>query len=260
MTLEGKVALVTGGGRGIGLGCSKALAAKGADIALTYRKNKESAEEGAREIEALGHKALAIQCDQTDEDQVNAAVAKTIEELGKIDILVCNAGVASRGNMVHDTTTKEMRLVMDTHVMGSFWFCRAATGSMREQGEGYIVLISSVATLAHGARGAPYSMAKSAMESLGKTLSKEEGPNGIRVNIVGPGLVETEMGRRLMKARTGKPLDELRADYPFGKICQPEDIGNAVAFLCSPEGSYISGQVLYVHGGGFIRNPASEPV
>ncbi len=256
MGLEGKVAFVTGGGRGIGRGCSLALARGGADIAIAYRKDEKTAEETAAEIRKLGRKARAIQCDVSQEDQVKAAVAEVVDQMGKIDILVCNAGIASRGNAVRDTSTEEMRRVLDTHIMGSFWCCREALDSMRASGDGRIIIISSVATISHGARGAPYNMAKSALESLMKTLCKEEGPNGIRVNAIGPGLIETEMGRRLVAARSGTDIKDLYATHPFGRVGQPEDIGNLAAFLCSDEGGYVSGQTIYVHGGGFTRPAA----
>lgn len=254
MDLGGRVAFVTGGGRGIGAGCSIALAKAGADIALTYRKDNDSAIEVAAEIEKLGRKALVLQCDVAQEDQVFTAAEQAVAELGKVDILVANAGIASRGNTVYDTPTEEFRRLFDTHIMGAIWSCKAVLDSMRKQGDGHIVIVSSVATIHHAAQGAPYNMAKAAMESLMMTLSKEEGPNGIRVNAIGPGLIETEMGRRLSRARGAEDIKDLYATYPFGRVGQPEDIGNLAAFLCSDEGSYISGQTIYVHGGGFERS------
>ena len=256
MNLDGRKALVTGGGRGIGAGCSLALAAAGADVAVIYRRGAEAADETVRAIEKLGRKAVKVQCDVSQEEQVSAAVKSVLDTFGSIDILIANAGIASRGNTVHDTSTEEMRRVMDTHVMGSFWCCKEVIGSMREQGRGHIIMISSVATMHHGANGAPYNMAKAAMESLMHTLCKEEGPNGIRVNVIGPGLIETEMGRRLVKARFNADVKDLYASHPFGRVGQPEDIGNLAAFLCSEEGSYVNGQVIYVHGGNFTTKPS----
>lgn len=253
MNLEGRVALVTGGGRGIGAGCSMAFAQAGADVALTYRKDEDSAKDTVAEIEKLGRKALPVRCDVSQEDQVAAAIKKVLGEFKKIDILVSNAGIASRGNSVLDTSTEEMRRVFDTHVMGTFWCCQGVIASMRDQGKGHIIIISSTATIGHAANGAPYNMAKSALESLTNTLSKEEGPNGIRVNTIGPGLIETEMGRRLVKARGTTDIKDLHAVSPFGRVGQPEDIGNLAAFLCTDEGSYVSGQTIYVHGGGFTQ-------
>lgn len=253
MNLTGKVAFITGGGRGIGKGCAMALARAGADIALTYRRDNDSAQQTVSEIEALGPKALALQCDVSEEEQVESAAKQAIEELGGVDILVANAGIASRGQTVYDTPSGEFLALFNTHVMGAIWSTKAVLASMRERGSGHIVLISSVATKQHGANSAPYSMAKAAMESLMLVLSREEGPNGVRVNAIAPGLIETEMGKRLSAAR-GSDIKDLYKVYPFGRVGQPEDIGNLAAFLCSQEGSYISGQVIYVDGGGFIRS------
>ncbi len=194
MKLDGRKAFVTGGGRGIGAGCSLALAEAGADVAVAYRRGAEAADETVQAIEKLGRKAVKVQCDVSQEEQVSAAVRSVLDTFGSIDILIANAGIASRGNSVHDTSTEEMRRVMDTHVMGSFWCCKEVIGSMRERGRGHIIMISSVATMHHGANGAPYNMAKAAMESLMHTLCKEEGPNGIRVNVIGPGKI-TGCGR-----------------------------------------------------------------
>jgi len=257
MNQQGRVALITGGGRGIGAGCSMALAEAGADLALTYRRDEASAEETAEKIRNLGRKAIAVQCDVSKEDQVKAAIEKVLAEMGKIDILVSNAGIASRGNSVRDTSTEEMLRVFDTHVMGSFWCCQGVIDSMRAQGRGHIIIISSVATKKHNANGAPYSMAKSALEALMIALSKEEGPNGIRINAIGPGLVETEMGRRLSKAHGSANIKDLYETHPFDRVCQPEDIGNLAAYLCSDADSYVNGQVIYVDGGDFLRPPSS---
>lgn len=258
MDLKGRVAIVTGGGRGVGQGCALALARAGADIALTFRKDELSARKTANIIESLGRRALPIRCDQTQEGQVIEAAQQVFEGFGHADIVVCNAGVASRGNSLRDTSTDEMRRLFDTHVMGSFWLVREMIDSMRAHGRGHVIFISSVATRHYGPMGGPYSMAKTAMEAMAKVLAKEEGPNGIRVNVIAPGLVETEMGRRLMRAREGKELEDLQERFPFGRICKPEDIGNLATFLCSAEGSYISGQVVYVDGGGFRRANAEE--
>lgn len=254
MDLSGKVALITGGNRGIGAGCAVALAKAGADIAFTYRRDEASASETKAEIEALGRKVFVDQADVSIEEQAKSVCENAIRHFGKVDILVANAGIASRGNTVRDTPTEEFRRLINTHVFGSLWVCQGVIDSMREQGDGRIILISSVATRRASPNGAPYTMAKTAMEALANTLALEEGPNGIRTNIIGPGLVETEMGRRLSKARGAGDIKDLYAVYPFGRVCQPEDIGNVAVFLSSDEGSYVNGQTIYVDGGGFIRN------
>jgi NAD(P)-dependent dehydrogenase (short-subunit alcohol dehydrogenase family) len=138
-----------------------------------------------------------------------------------------------------------------THAFGPWYLCHLVIPSMRTRPRGDIVMISSVATLHHAGGGAPYNMGKAALEALAFTLAKEEKKHGIRVNVVAPGLVETEMGRRLAKGAMG--VDDLRkldAVMPFGRVCQPEDVANAVRFLVSERAGYITGEKLNVHGGG----------
>jgi len=250
VSLEGRVALVTGGGRGVGQAVSLALAEAGADVAIVYRRDEEAAKETIKEIEALGRKAAMFQADVTDYDAVKAAVNKAVETFGKIDILVNNAGIASRGNSVLDTDVEEMRRVVATHAFGSFYFTQAVLPSMRQQPRGDIIFISSGAAESCGANGSPYNMGKRAMEALAETVAKEERRNGIRVNIIRPGVVETEMGRRLMRASRGiQNIKDMYATSPFGRVCQPSDIANVVAFLVSEKGEYISAATIKVSGG-----------
>ncbi len=254
MASSAKVALVTGGGRGIGRGCSLALAKAGVDIVVNYRKDEAEAQKTVKEIEAIGRRAIAVQADVAQESQIAAMIKTALEQMGRLDILICNAGIASRGNTVRETTTDEMRRVLDTHVMGSYWCVRESLDALRAQGNSRVILVSSIATQSCGERTAPYTMAKSAIETLTKVLSKEEGPHGVRVNCIAPGLIETDMGSRLVKGRSGADIKSLAATFPFGRVGQPEDIGNLAAFLCSDEAEYISGQIIYVHGGGFQRH------
>jgi NAD(P)-dependent dehydrogenase (short-subunit alcohol dehydrogenase family) len=251
MSLNGRVALVTGGSRGIGRAIALALAEDGADVAVNYRRDEAAAKEAVALIEALGRRARAYQACVDSYDENREMVEGVIADFGHIDILVNNAGIASRGNSVLDTDPAELERVVRIHALGPHYLCQLVLPSMRQRPRGDIVMISSTATLHHGANGAPYNMGKAAMEALAYTLAKEERPNGIRVNIVAPGLVETEMGRRLMKATAG--VDDLRkldALMPFGRVCQPEDVGNAVRFLVSEGASYLTGEKINVHGGG----------
>ncbi len=251
MTLEGRLALVTGGGRGIGRAIALALAEDGADVAVNYRRDRDAASEVVGMIRALGRKSAAFAASIDDRDQVAEMVEAIGRELGTPSILVNNAGIASRGLAVEHTDPAELERVMRVHALGPHFLCQQLIPGMRGQGRGDIVMISSVATLHHAANGAPYSMAKAAMEALALTLSKELRPDGIRVNIVAPGLVETEMGRRLIKARRGiDDLRELDAEMPFGRVCQPEDIAGAVRYLVSENASYVTGEKINVHGGG----------
>jgi NAD(P)-dependent dehydrogenase (short-subunit alcohol dehydrogenase family) len=187
-------------------------------------------------------------------------VEAAVRDFGAVDILVNNAGIASRGLAVADTDPLEMERVVRTHAFGAFYLSKLVLPSMRTRPRGDIIMISSVATMVNGANGAPYNMGKAALEALAQTLYKEERPNGVRVNIVAPGLVETEMGRRLVRATAG--VEDIKSMYsymPFGRVCQPEDIGAMVAFLCSEAANYVTGQRIYVSGGQDGRAGDAQP-
>jgi NAD(P)-dependent dehydrogenase (short-subunit alcohol dehydrogenase family) len=163
---------------------------------------------------------------------------------------VNNAGIASRGNSVEKTDPAELERVIRTHALGAHHLCQLVLPSMKQRPRGDIVMISSVATLHLAAGGAPYNMAKAALEALAFTLAKEVKKHGIRVNVVAPGLVETDMGRRLMKATANvHDLRTLDASMPFGRVCQPEDVANTVRWLVSERASYITGEKINVYGG-----------
>jgi 3-oxoacyl-[acyl-carrier protein] reductase len=250
MTLSGRVALVTGGSRGIGLAISMALAEDGADIAVNYRKDEHSAKTAVAAIEKLGRESKAYRAPVDDLEADQAMVDAVLADFGHVDILVNNAGIASRGQSVAMTDPEEMVRVVSTHAFGAHYLSKMVIPSMRERGRGDIVMISSGATAGNGANGAPYNMGKAAMEALAITLAKEERPNGIHVNIVAPGLVDTEMGRRLIKATQGvENIRDLDASMPFGRVCQPEDIANVVRFIVSDGAGYVTAQRIYVDGG-----------
>jgi 3-oxoacyl-[acyl-carrier protein] reductase len=248
--LDGRVALVTGGGRGIGRAISLSLAEDGADVALTYNRDEESAAATVKEIEALGRRAVALQGAVESLEDDERCVASAQGELGPIDILVNNAGIASKGRAVVDTDPEETSRLLAAHAVGPHHLCRLVLPAMRERERGDIVFISSVATDSMAANGAPYNMGKAAMEALAATLAKEERRYGIHVNVVAPGLVETEMGRRLVRAGGVTDMRTLDAVMPYGRVCQPEDIADAVRYLVSDGASYVTGQKIRVHGGG----------
>ncbi len=253
MSLAGRVALVTGGSRGIGRGVALCLARDGATIAINYRKDEEAAKETQRELEGMGRAARTYACDLTsDYETVKAMVDRVASDFGRLDIGVNNAGIASRGNSGFDTEIAELQRVMNIHFYGAYYCSKAALPHLRKQARGDIVFISSTGADRPRANGAPYTAAKRAMEALAITLSLEEQRHGIRVNVVRPGLVETDMGRRLMRATGGvQDLKDLYETYPFGRVCQPEDIGGAVAYLCSQQAAYVSGATITVAGGPF---------
>ena len=249
MTTEGRVAIVTGGSRGIGRGISLALAKAGADVAICFRRDEDAAKSTVAEIEAMGRKAAAFPADVTDYEKVKEAVAKAVDTFGRIDILVNNAGIASRGQHIADTDIEEMHRVMNIHVFGAFHFVQSVLPHMRKQERGDIHFISSLAAAQCAAGHGPYATAKAALEAFAKVLAKEELPNNIRVNAIALGLVETEMGTRLVKATTGQSIKDIAGGMPFQRVCQPADVGDLCAFLRSDEGGYISGHVISLDGG-----------
>ncbi len=251
MSLQGRVALVSGAGRGVGAAIAAALAEDGADVAVNYRRDAQSAAEVVKAITELGRRAAAYQASIDDFEQCEAMVRAIERDLGAVGILVNNAGIASRGRSVAGTEPAEMRLVVATHAFGAHYLSKLVVPAMKEMARGDIIMISSVATRGLAAKGAPYNMGKAALEALAYTLAKEVRQHGIRVNIVAPGLVETEMGRRLMQATAGiEDLRDLDRNMPFGRVCQPEDVANVVRFLVSERNSYLTGERLYCDGGG----------
>jgi NAD(P)-dependent dehydrogenase (short-subunit alcohol dehydrogenase family) len=251
MSLAGRIALVTGASRGIGRAIALGLAEDGADVAVNYARDEGAAKETVAAIEALGRRARAYQASVEDFDALRAMVEAAQQELGPIDILVNNAGIASRGKSVEKTDPEEVARLVRIHALAPHELCRLVLPAMKTRPRGDILMISSVATLYHAAGGAPYDMGKAAMEALAFTLAKEVRGKGIRVNVVAPGLVETEMGRRLMKATAGvDDLRQLDAAMPFGRVCQPEDVANVVRFLVSERAGYVTGEKINVHGGG----------
>ena len=253
--LEGRVALVTGGGRGIGKEIALRLARDGADVAVNYRRDAEAADEVVAEITALGRRAKAYAASVDRFEECESLVSAVVADFGGIDILVNNAGIASRGQSVADTDPGELERVIRTHAFAPHYMSKLVLPSMRqrakEKGRGDIIIISSVATLYHAANGAPYSMGKAAGEALALVLSKEERGNNIRTNIVAPGLTVTDMGERLAKATRGvADIHDLAAQSPFGRVSTPSDVAAAVAYFVSADGEYANGQKINLHGGG----------
>ncbi len=245
MDVSGKIAVVTGAGRGIGRCIALKLANAGADVAILYRKKPEPAAEVKAEIEKIGRRAETYQCDVSDQDRVHEAFEEIKKAFPRIDILVNNAGLASWGNFIHDTTFQEWDKIMKANIYGPFNCIKEVLPLMREQNGGNIISISSTITEANPVTGGPYAVAKAGLNTLTKVLANEETNNNIHVNCVAPGLVETDMGRKLVG------VDDLKTVYtqfPFGRVCQPEDVANMVLYLASEEGSYIQGQVIFICG------------
>jgi 3-oxoacyl-[acyl-carrier protein] reductase len=252
MGLEGRVALVTGGGRGIGRAVSLALAEDGADVAVNYRRDEQAADETVADIEKLGRRAAKYHASVDSWDQDEAMVNAVLSDFGGVDILVNNAGIASRGHSVVDTDPAEFERVWRTHTLGAFALSKLVLPSMRERPRGDIVMVSSAATVHWGANSSPYNVAKAGLEALARTLAKEERRHNIHVNVVAPGLVETEMGRRLVKGAMGvEDIGTLDAGSPFGHVCTPEEVADVVRFLVSDAAGYLTDQKLTIDGGSF---------
>jgi 3-oxoacyl-[acyl-carrier protein] reductase len=249
--LSGRTALVTGASRGIGKAIALSLAEAGADVAVNYRRDADAAAETVAEIQAMGRKAKAYSASVENWDEDEAMVAEVLKDFGGIGILVNNAGIASRGQSVADTDPAEMERVVRVHAFGPHYLSKLVIPSMRKEGRGDIIMISSVATLGMAGRGGPYNMGKAAMEALALTLAKEERAHGIRTNIVAPSLTVTEMGKRLTKATTGvDDIHDLDARSPFGRVSTPEDVAAAVTWLVSSANPYANGQKININGGG----------
>ena len=249
--LEGRTALVTGGSRGIGRAIVLELAQAGADVAINYRRDANAATEVAAMARDLGVRAEAFAADVSDPVECESLVDAVVAHFGTCDVLVNNAGIASRGRTVVDTDVAEMELLFRTHALSAFTLSKRVIPVMRDRPRGDIVMISSVATQLMAANSAPYSAAKAALEAIAATVAKEVRGAGIHVNTVAPGLVVTEMGRRLVRATMGiEDLEGLDDRFPFGRVCRPEDVAAVVRFLVSDAAGYVTGQRIQVDGGG----------
>ena len=244
MRFKDRVALVTGGGRGIGAATAQLLAKEGARVAVS------DLDEGpAKEIAGpIG--GIAIACDVSDRAQVEAMVERTVKELGRLDVLVTCAGII-RDNLLFKMTDEDWDAVIDTHLKGTFLCARAAQKPMVDQKYGKMVFLSSTSAL--GNRGqANYSAAKAGLQGMARTLAIELGAYNVNVNTVAPGFVETRMTRATAE-RMGVDYEAFKlgaaSQIPLRRVGQPEDIANVIAFLCSDESGFVSGQNIYVRGG-----------
>lgn len=202
------------------------------------------------EIEAGGGRAIALQASVTENDEVDRLADAALRRLGAVDLLVCNAGIASRGLPVAETEPDELIRVIATHALGAHRLIKRLLPSLRAAARGDVIVISSSEVSAMRAGGAPYNMAKSALEALALTLANEEVQHGVRVNIVAPGLVVTDMGSKLVKAKLGlDDASELDEAQPLGRVTRPHDIASVVCFLASDGAAMVTGQRIVVDGG-----------
>ena len=244
LDLTDTTALVTGGTRGIGRSIVEALADAGARVAFTYRSSTETADALVSELEGRGVEAFSVQGDAADPGHAEAAVAAVTERWGTIDALVCNAGITRDGLMLR-MTLEDWQAVIDTNLSGAFHFVKAAYRPMMKQRGGSIVTVSSVVGVNGNAGQTNYAASKAGLIGFTKSVAKELGGRGVRANVVAPGYIATDMTADLGEA----VLDGITAQIPLRRTGQPGDIAAAVAFLCSPAASYITGHVLHVDGG-----------
>ena len=246
MKLKGKVALVTGAAQGIGKAIALLLARNGADIVVSDI-NLEKAEETAKEIGAIGPKAVAVKVDVANLSDVDQMVTGILEKLAKIDILVNNAGI-TRDKLILRMTEEDWDAVLGVNLKGTFNCTKAVLRHMAKQRSGKIVNIASVVGEMGNAGQANYSASKAGVIGLTKTIAREYAQRGINVNAIAPGYIETPMTEALPE----KAKEELRRLIPMERLGKPEDVAEAVLFLVSEESSYITGQVLNVNGGIYM--------
>lgn len=244
MNLTGKVALVTGGAKGIGASIALELARAGASVAINYAGSEAAAKQVASEIEQLGQRAMIIQTNVADAEAVSEMVKQVIDQFGKLDILVNNAGI-TRDNLIMRMKEEDFDEVINVNLKGVFNCIKAVTRQMMKQRSGRIINISSVVGVLGNAGQANYVAAKAGVIGLTKTTARELASRGITVNAVAPGFIETDM--------TAKLGEEIRAglmgQIPLARLGQPEDIAKVVKFLASEDAAYITGQTLHVDGG-----------
>jgi len=238
------VALVTGASRGIGAAIAEALARDGFDIAVGYGSDLTGAERTVAAVAAHGRAAVALQADVSDEDEAAGLVEAAEERLGPLDAVILNAGITRDGLFLR-MSAEDWRAVIDTNLTGGFFVSRAALRGMMRRRSGSIVAISSIVGLTGNPGQANYAAAKAGLIGMVKSLAKEVGSRGIRVNAVAPGYIATDMTAELSDSQRG----QVQASTPLGRLGTPEDVAGVVAFLCSPDAAFITGSVIRVDGG-----------
>lgn len=243
MSLKGKVAIVTGGTRGIGRSIALELSKKGASVILNYKSNDENAKKTLEEIKLLGGYGKLIKGDVSDYNFCKGLVTKVIDEFGKIDILVNNAAISKVG-LFMDMNEKDYDSIMDTNMKSIFNMCNNVCKYMIDKKNGNIINISSMWGNAGASCEVIYSASKGAVNLFTKALAKELAPSNIRVNAVAPGVINTEMNSWM----SSEELNSIIEEIPLGRLGEGEDVAKAVAFLASDESRYITGQIINVDG------------
>jgi len=239
-----RCALVTGGSRGIGAATALALAARGYDVAITYRSQRLAAEGVAAEVERLGGKAVVLQADLADPARAREVVREAADALGGLHALVNNAGYVQRMPW-DEISLEDWNRMIGVTLTAAFITAQVAAPYMMEAGFGRIVNVSSLRALTGSAHGVHYAAAKAGLLGLTKSLALALAPHGITVNAVCPGFTATDMNREVLEKRG----DEIRAQIPLGRAAEPREVAAVVSFLCSEEASYITGETISVNGG-----------
>jgi NAD(P)-dependent dehydrogenase (short-subunit alcohol dehydrogenase family) len=244
--LTGKVAVITGSSRGIGLAIAESMAALGAKVVISSRK-ADACEAAAKQIRDKGSEAAVIACNVSRRDEVEALVDGARRRFGAIDILVCNAAANPYYGPLGGISDEAFDKIMGTNVKSNLWLCNLVIPGMAERGGGAVVIVSSIAGLrGTGVLGA-YGISKAADFALARNLAVEWGPRNVRINCIAPGLVKTDFARALWENE--EALARRNAETPLRRIGMPEEIGPIAAFLASPAASFITGQVIVADGG-----------
>ena len=246
--LAGRFALVTGGSRGIGRGIALEFAREGAGVAVNYRRDEAAARATVEAIERQGGNAVALRADVAEWPQVERMVEAALSAFGTLDIVVANSGVASRTQSVWDMDLDHWHRVMAVNLHGAFYTCKATARHLVDKRSGAIILVSSIGADVCGPLGAPYYVAKAGVNALTKSLAKECAPAGVRVNCIAPGLIETDMGTRMIKHYG----EAILGGIPLGRPGRPEDVGRAAVYLASDDSSFVTGKILRVDGGAWM--------
>ena len=241
--LKDKVAIVTGSARGIGRAIALELAHRGADVVISD-VDESQAQSAASEISKLGRRSEAIVCDVSKRDQMDSLVQESVQKMGSLDIFVNNAGITA-DTLALRMTEEQWSKVLDINLKGTFFGCQSAAKVMVKARRGKIVNIASVVGLTGNAGQANYSASKAGVIALTRTLAQELAPRNINVNAVAPGFIETEMTTQLPEKARARFLDKI----PLARPGSPEDVARLVAFLCSPDSDYLTGQCIAVDGG-----------
>jgi len=244
MDLKGKNCIVTGGSRGIGKAIALTLSEMGANVAVTYSRSADAANEVVKEIEKSGSKGLALQADAASFEKAENVISKVLEEWGSLDVLVNNAGI-TKDNLILRMNEEQWDAVIDTNLKSVFNYSKAAAKPMMRARSGSVINIGSVVGISGNAGQSNYSASKAGLIGFTKSYAKELASRNIRANVVAPGYIMTEMTENLDE----KVLESIKKETPLGRAGNPDEVSNVVAFLASDLSSYITGEVLRVDGG-----------